>query len=100
MDTDIKYASAGESGRIACPFCSEPIAIAVDAVLSLRPIVCTSCGAELAVNQADSREALATLAKWHVETADARSNPQTDTESPATFRARRRAKRRRPPNRR
>jgi transcription elongation factor Elf1 len=94
LDSDVKYASPVEPGRIACPFCGEPIAIGVDAVLSLQPIVCGSCGAELAVNQAQSREALATLTKWHAETAEARETTHADAEPPSTSRALRREKRR------
>jgi len=100
LSTEVKYASPGEPSRIACPFCSEPVAIAVEAVLNLQPIACASCGAELAVDQSQSSEALAALAKWHADTADARAGEQSGAEPPQTSRARRRPSRRQSPNRR
>lgn len=65
--------SATAPGKIPCPSCGAPLPLPVESVLAGEPIVCQLCGLELAVQQETSREALAALARWHEETADARA---------------------------
>jgi len=65
--------TATAPGKIPCPSCGAPLPLPVEAVLAGRPIGCQFCGLELTVQQETSQEALAALARWHEETADARA---------------------------
>jgi predicted RNA-binding Zn-ribbon protein involved in translation (DUF1610 family) len=76
--TEEKLMTAAQSAQIPCPYCGDPVAISVGAVLGARPIPCRSCGAELTVDRAKSEHALTLLEQWHADTARARSIAQAD----------------------
>jgi hypothetical protein len=72
------------SGQVACPYCGDPIALSVEAVLGGHGIPCLSCGAEMRVDRANSNEALDLLRRWHRDNEAARRLTQSGkVETPA-----------------
>lgn len=81
--------SAAAPGTIPCPGCGAPLPLPVETVLAGDAVVCRSCGLELAVQREVSREALAALACWYEETAEAPDAARLRSGGPGKRRPRR-----------
>lgn len=93
---DANGPTANMTGQIPCPFCGQPVALPVDAVLRRQTIPCLVCGAELSVDADNSREALAMLERWRKDSEAVRqfAEPPGSANQPRETRRGKRPRRR------
>lgn len=93
MKVDSKLARTPQAGAIPCPFCSHPIPVTAEALLSGVGLTCSACGATLSVDRDRSADALQSLRHLQAQ-HDESTSPPADTPAPTRARPRRARKRR------